>query len=268
MQTQQTTVSPRQVAEQKYKSARMNLLLMIAMTLFNVVMLLAGSWSVLLFSATVPYFAVAVGVMSALDIFLYPCLIFAGICLLTYFICWIFSKGHYGWMIAAMVLFIIDTLALVAIVIFSGDYSSIVDVLFHGWVLYYLVMGVKTGAQLKNMPPEEPAPVQEIVDTPAEDADVPPVVNSTHLRWADREVKHRVFLEAEVAGCRICYRRVKRINELVVNGYVYADVEMLIEPPHELSATVNGHFIQAGYSGSFSYIMVDGTMIAKKVRWY
>ena len=57
---------------------------------------------------------------------------------------------------------------------------------------------------------------------------------------------------------------------MVVNGYVYAEMEMFWESSHMLSAVVNGHLIQAGYEtlGSYSYINVDGNQIAKKTRWY
>ena len=270
MQTQQAATSQRQMAAQKYNTARANLLTMLILTLLNIVMLFVGADFMLLFSATVPYFAAALGFYSALDIFLYPCLIFAGICLLAYFICWILSKNHYGWMIAALVLFGIDTLALVCLSFWTEDFSNIMDIVFHAWILYYLILGVKNGHDLKTLPEdaEAVAAAQSYAQPITNDSYSQPVTNSTHLRWADREVKHRVFLEAEAEGCRICYRRVKRVNELVVNGYVYAEMELLMEPAHELSATVNGHLIQAGYNGSMSYIRVDGKQVAQKVRWY
>jgi hypothetical protein len=66
------------------------------------------------------------------------------------------------------------------------------------------------------------------------------------------------------------YQNSKMVNELVINGYVYAEMEMFWEPSHMLSANVNGHLIQVGFEtlGSYSYINVDGNQIAKKIRWY
>lgn len=158
MQTQQAATSQRQVAEQKYKTARVNLLIMIAFTLLNIVMLFLGSESMLLFSATVPFYVARIGYYSALDIILIPCLIFAGICLLIYFICWVLSKSHYGWMIAALVLFSIDTLALVGISLALSDFSGILDIVFHVWVLYYLGLGIKNGYELKTLPEDAVPP--------------------------------------------------------------------------------------------------------------
>jgi hypothetical protein len=148
---------------------------------------------------------------------------------------------------------------MVGLFLLAGEFSGIMDLVFHAWILYYLFLGVTNGRKLKQLP-------EEVVD--AESA--VPMENSNHIRWADPEVKHRVFLEAEAAGCRITFRRVKKVNELVINGYVYAEMEMLMEPSHMLSAVVNGHLIQAGYesAGSYSYINVDGIQVAKKMRFF
>ena len=48
-------VAPRALYQQKFTSARYNLLLVIGMTLINIVMLFLGGSSYFLFSATIPY---------------------------------------------------------------------------------------------------------------------------------------------------------------------------------------------------------------------
>lgn len=89
------------------------------------------------------------------------------------------------------------------------------------------------------------------------------------LRKADDNVKHRVLLETDELGHHICYRRVKRINELVIDGYVYDDVEMLIENAHALNAVIAGHKIQVGFDGDInSYLRIDGETVLKKKRFY
>ena len=45
--------------------------------------------------------------------------------------------------------------------------------------------------------------------------------NDIALRRADYSVKSKTLLEATAEGYRICYRRVKSVNELVINGIVY-----------------------------------------------
>lgn len=156
MNTQKPQLSERELVLEKYKSARTNLLIMIAFTLINIILLFTNAGSMLLFSATVPYLAVGVGLVSEFTPVLVVCTIFAAITLLIYLLCWIFSKKHYGWMIAALVLFILDTLVMALTYLGIGDTSGILDVLVHIWVLYYLIIGVKYGARMKSLPAEEP----------------------------------------------------------------------------------------------------------------
>ncbi len=82
------------------------------------------------------------------------------------------------------------------------------------------------------------------------------------LRRADMEVKYRVLSEAKTEGFDICYRRVKSVNELVINGYVYDEKKGVVEFAHNLYASVNGHTIEAGFDGvGYSYILFDGDRI-------
>ena len=96
-----------------------------------------------------------------------------------------------------------------------------------------------------------------------------PGKTDTPLRTAERDVKCRILLEHAVGGYRICYRRVGKTNELVVNGMVYDDMTATIESKHELTATVDGHDIRVGYDGNtHSYLTLDGVTAARKLRWF
>ena len=87
------------------------------------------------------------------------------------------------------------------------------------------------------------------------------------VRRADRSVKVRILLEVRVEEYEICYRRVKSVNELVINGIVYDEKKGVLEFAHNLSAVVDGHKIEAGLSDdSYSYIMFDGECLANKQR--
>lgn len=265
--------TPRTIAQQKYDSARSNLLLMLILTVVNIVLLFTGSESMMLFSATVPYFAVIIGIFFEDSTVLVMCLVIAAIPIILYLLSWIFSKKQYAWMVLALVLFAIDTVAMVALYINAGDFSGILDVLIHAWVLYYLILGVVNGKKLKTLPED---PVLDVFGTPENnDAGTEPIeeiapsdiVNSPVLRAADTSVKARTLLESDANGRHIVYRRVKRVNELVIDGYVYADIEMLVEAAHALSATLDGHVYQVGYDGaSHSYLRVDGKTVERKMR--
>ena len=159
MRMQQTQMSPRQIAESRFKSARLDLLIVIVFTVVNIVMLLTGSETMMLFSATVPYYAVFLAYFAnlqygGLEWFVTGSLILAGIILLVYLLCWIFSKKRHGWLIAALVLFCLDTAA--TVVLYMGDFArGIMDFVIHGAVIWYLALGVKAAKQLKTMPLEE-----------------------------------------------------------------------------------------------------------------
>lgn len=251
---------------EKYLVARKNLLLMLVLTVVNIVLFVVGADTMLLFSATVPYYGVVFGLVLGNPFIFLLGVGIAVISLLIYLLCWIFSKKHYGWMVTAMVLFIFDTVVMAVLYVLMADVSGILDILIHAWVLYYLIMGTRCGIQIKNMP----EPIMEQAELPEETGDdAESYEDSNYLRRADMDVKHRVFVETDALGHRICFQRVKRTNELVIDGYVYAEVEMLIETAHELKARIDGHEISGGFDGiAHSYIGVDGTKVAKKIRLY
>lgn len=92
------------------------------------------------------------------------------------------------------------------------------------------------------------------------------------LRDAATTGKARVFLQTKRKGCSIQYRRLKEVNELVVNGKVYDEMKARIEFAHNLRAMVDGHCIEAGmedgHSCNFCYIRFDGMTIARKKRYF
>jgi hypothetical protein len=57
-------------------------------------------------------------------------------------------------MIAALVMFVIDTLFLGYLYISSQDISGILDALIHIWVIYYLITGVIHGIKLNKLKKE------------------------------------------------------------------------------------------------------------------
>lgn len=253
--------APRDLAQRKFNAARSNLLLMIGFTLLNIFLFFFGSGTMFLFSATIPYFVMSLGVIMEFTPILIICSVITAAALVLYFLCWQLSKRHHGWLIAAMVMFCLDCAFLLWLYLPVLDFSGIFDILIHAWVLYYLIIGVKYGAQLKKMPDAVPLiPTDEAEDL-SESAD------STPLRWADETVKFRILLESEQLGHHICYRRVKRLNQLVIDGYVYDEVEMLFEKAHELSAIKDGHTIAVGLDGhTYSYLSIDGKIVAQARR--
>lgn len=265
----------------RYNSAVSNLLLVIGFSVINIVLLITNGNSYFLFSAFIPYFAVDYGMyfcglypeeyyadvpdMEFADkSFLVLTVAVAAVILLIYLLCWYLGKKKkIGAVIFALIFFLIDTVAMFALSGVSSD--SIFDILVHIWVIYYLIMAIVTYNRMKKTP--EISPEEEMVE---ESTDVGGAFsgNTGILRMAE-DVKCKIFLEVEHMGMHIVYRRVKRTNELVVNGCVYDEYVALAEFAHTLTADVNGHKIEANYDGGTCVrIFVDSCEIVKKRRLF
>ena len=95
------------------------------------------------------------------------------------------------------------------------------------------------------------------------------IVDSKPIRAADGDAICKVLLEAEVPDYKICYRRVRRVNELIINGYVYDEFKGLFEPEHTLRAILNGHVIEAGLDDlNCSFITHDNELLNYKQRGF
>jgi hypothetical protein len=279
----------RQALASKYNAARSNLILLVIFSAINLIMLATNAGTYFLFSASVPYLITGLGMffcgmapeeayegldgMYFMDKSLFVIMfIISMLILVLYLLCWLFSKNNkVKWLITALVLFGIDTLVMFAYYGISPD--MIIDVIFHVWVIVILAMGIDAHYKLKKMPVEEVMIEAEYTELPEEaaegaiDGERKTTPDSTPLRDADNEVKAKILLESEIYGHFITYRRIKRTNELVIDGKVYAEYIALAEMPHMLTATVDGHNIAAGMDNtSHSFILVDGQTVKTKLR--
>lgn len=133
----------------QYNVCRGNLLMAVVFTVINLAMLLADSTSYFLFSIAVPYWGTLLG-----DVFGYADLMLAValVLLVVYTLCFFLSKKHLWAMVVALVLFILDSVALIGFTVLLELYSDmILDILMHIWVLYYLVQGIRYSGKLKSM---------------------------------------------------------------------------------------------------------------------
>lgn len=272
---------PHRSLETAYKNSISNMLLIVAFTVVNIVLLIVNADTYFLFSAFIPYlladYAMYFGgkyppeyyeLMGETEVyadntFFAVALTLAFVTAAVYLICWLAArKKKLGGIIAALVFFIIDT---VVMFLFLGfDMSIIVDVIMHGFVIVCLVNAIINFKKIKAMPAEAEMLVAE------EDESINtelPLADSPVLRMADTEVKSRTLLEADHMGQNIVYRRVKTVNELVINGRVYDEYEALVEHPHSLVARVNGHDYEACIEGiGIMKIIADGEVLVKKLR--
>jgi hypothetical protein len=187
----------------------------------------------------------------------------AAVCLVLYLLAWFFSKNHrVGWLIFGLVFFALDT---VFLFLLGGiDVSMVIDYLFHAWVLFELSRGIYLHFKWKNT---EDEPTEEGGNEGQEDGADEPEPDSEPLRSMDRDVKARALAEIEFEGHKICYRKVNKVNELVVNGMVYDEFAFKLESSHMLSARVDGHNICVGLNNGRTFVVVDGNLVLDKVRW-
>ena len=175
---QEQQMSERQMLESKFANSRHNLLVVLIFTVINIVLLVTNSNSYFLFSAYIPYMLVDLGMYLcgkypaeyygeeyAFAEFLHGSFLaimisVAAIILFFYLLSWIFTKkGSKGWMVFALVFFSLDTAAMLLLNGISSD--MIIDVVFHGWVVYSLATGISAANKLKKLP-EEPMPEEQI----------------------------------------------------------------------------------------------------------
>ena len=297
-------MTERELLQSRCKVARGNLLAAIGFTIINIVLLFVNGTSYFLFSIFVPYYIAGTGVIltgrmpeefyaEGWENFLFYddkvliiTLVVAVVIVGLYFLSWICSKKDMiGWFIFTLVIFSIDTLLMIFL---QGIGDSIIDIIFHVWVIVSLVRGISAQAKLKKLPeepvfarympegfnnPEETVEesVEESVEENPEVSDEEPVEevqNSKHLRMADIDAKARILLQTEKDGLAITYRRVKNVNELVINGAVYDEYVARIEFAHNLEAVVDGREVEAGFDGNRSYIKIDDEVIERKIRMY
>lgn len=149
------SVKPIKSPVEMYNSARINLLVMIALTVINIIMLMTDSSYSFPFSATAPIVSASVGYtyafMTGLNTAIYIGIAIAAVIVILYLLCFIFSKKSRAWMIVALVFFSIDTAIIILWSIAGFVVSDIIDIAFHAWVMYYLIIGVKYGKTAISM---------------------------------------------------------------------------------------------------------------------
>lgn len=165
------TLSQHDILQNKYKSARSNLLLVVVFTLVNSVMCLFGSSSYFLWSASIPYYFTLYGMVYTGrfpaeyyedwadfvplgDSYLATMVTTAFVCIAIYLLFWFLSKKHgYGWLVASLVFFVVDTIYMFYVSGFSAD--MILDIAFHVWVIVTLIGGISAALKLKKLPKEQ-----------------------------------------------------------------------------------------------------------------
>jgi len=143
------------LTKKKYTSSRMSALLVAGLSILNVILLLANLNFYFPFSATVPMLLVDIEGLRAGSSLSIVFLIIAVLYVAVMFVFWWLSGKYYPFFIVLLVVFSLDTLALIILCVASFaltefDPSLLIDVAFHAWVIYEFVIGIIMGRKLKK----------------------------------------------------------------------------------------------------------------------
>lgn len=256
-------------AEKNFTKSRNNLLAVVLFSLVNVVLTLFNAEISFLFSATFPMVSIGFGTAlfeeTGSNVFMIIGIIIALISIAFYGLCFLLSKKNKAFILVAFVFFVMDTLLLILFIVIAFDASILLDIVFHAWILYYLIIGVKASSDLKKMPPEE-----------AQDAAALDLPQHTQTEAGRQSValrpeseKGRVLLSQEFQNLSIVVKRAYGVTELIVNGMVYAEQTGVMETSYALEANVEGVSIKTTMSyTALMCLYINGNLMAKKRRLY
>lgn len=144
---------------QRYNSARATLIAVVLFTAINIVLNYLDVGYYLVFCAAIPFYIVDFakgltghyppefyeqGFEPLPDAVYYAAIAVAAVITLIYLVFWIASsKGRYGWLIAALVFFIVDTVGLYFL--YGFDTSMILDYVVHVVIIITMIAGVVNG---------------------------------------------------------------------------------------------------------------------------
>ena len=176
----QNQTSLRSYYESKYATSRANLLLTAVFTVINLILLITNSNTYFLFSAFIPYYITSLGMLLCgrypeeyytdglediifiNDSFFAVALTVAVVMVLFYLLAWLLSKKRrVGWLILSLVFFSLDTILMLLLNGIALDW--IMDILFHGYVIYFLIIGINAHFKLKKLPLEEETATDETI---------------------------------------------------------------------------------------------------------
>lgn len=169
-------VKTKEMFARDLKISSMNILLMIALTLVNIIMIIANANTTFFFSAAVPMYLVLLfselcGMRPAefyeefypdwqASDFL-PSGLFWGVVAVAvvlvavYFALWFFSRKKKVFSIILMVVFALDTIGLLGFSLLYGfGMTTLIDIAFHAWVFYYLILALKAWDGMEYAPSE------------------------------------------------------------------------------------------------------------------
>lgn len=157
----------KQQNDAKYKGARSSLLLIVILSVVNIFCISFGD-TYFLFSSYITQVIAAVGtalyIETGMAVYLAVAIALALFSVIPYAAFYIFSKDRPGCMVAALVLFSVDSLFFLldfVLLLLEGDLSFLLDLIFRVYALVSLARAVKYGFAAKKQHPMLAIPMQD-----------------------------------------------------------------------------------------------------------
>lgn len=161
----------------KITAGQYALMLIFLFTILNLVLLLLNTDRYFLFSASLPYYLTLVGMgldnnfsslgWDQIGTHTVTALVISAVILLLYFLCLVLSSKRPGWLVGALVLFLVDTaaLAVFSFVLYENPAANLMDGFLHLWAIIELFQAVLANRKLKKLPPEVPVDLNQFRGT-------------------------------------------------------------------------------------------------------
>ncbi len=237
-------VDERTRLQKQFSIARANLVIMTALTCVNIAMIALETGRVFQFSAATPQLAFIVfsngdAVQKAAG------LLISVLIIGLFALCYVLSKRNPLWMTAALVLFVCDTAFLVVWLVAVADnlLANSIEVLYHVWVLYYLIRGVQTAEAFAGTEPAAAATGPVATQQPP--ASAPPMPETPLGAYQGGGER---LLSALQSGLYLEVFRSDTETALVVDGQVYDRWSGALEQRYTLTARVCGIPIVCTYT--------------------
>ncbi|MDE5604549.1 MAG: hypothetical protein K2I73_03075 [Eubacterium sp.] len=145
--------------QKRINTAKTSIILVAVLTIANTVLIAINSDMVFTFSAYVPQLVTFIFADMAADMqeksYLYIGIAIAILMALIYVALWLGAKKKNVFIIVALVLFGIDSAVLLYDISSYFQASYFIDIAFHAWVIYDLILGIIAYSKLKKIPVEE-----------------------------------------------------------------------------------------------------------------
>ncbi len=248
----------------KILRARTVMLFLALVSIINAVMIFTEKSEILPFSFATVTYTLVTGYIAAAEggqaIYILSLVISGGV-FLTGVFSYFLSKKNAKWLFVALVLSIFDTVGLIFFMFMYGfGYVFIFDLIIHGMVVFYLLLGVKASKEMAAMPESfEAGSEAPEANTPAQPAQKEEL--SEPIRDYNGEGERLLYGSFNGLNIKVVACEEEGSVLLVINGAVCDEAEY--SETVSLNAIVNGTDILFEQEDGMAYLYADDDLLDK-----